>query len=67
MPVGFPFETRLPSTDEAAAVVGWGTYSLTISTRRTWALEKEAILKTRQTAPCAVRVGSEFMNRHPPC
>lgn len=40
---------------------------MALSTRRRWALKKEAILKARKSAPCAVRVGKTLTNRHPPC
>jgi hypothetical protein len=61
---------RAPSfhpPQEPAAFAIWGTYPLAISTRRTWALQSDAILEARQTAPCSIRIGTALTNRHPPC
>jgi hypothetical protein len=68
MPVPMSSRARFPQAPYSPVdSSGWGTYALSLSTRRTWALQSEAILLARQAAPCCVRLGNTPANRHPPC
>lgn len=43
-----------------------GSYPLALATRRNWANQSQAILDTRTSAPCWIRIGTTIANRHPP-
>lgn len=54
------------SAHQKSVSMALGSYPLALATRRNWANQSQAVLQSRHSAPCWIRVGTTIANRHPP-